>query len=1136
MHVRLKIAALASIVYALLLLPASALAAQVCTSQPVGTRDLPGILGNSDTDIIGVGKQGVIFRYDGSTWNAMYNLGNGGETLQLVAGNWAAPDTACSGGKDFEDLWGDSTGNIYLAARNEVYLHNGSNYSVEVSTAGDLYGAYGAGNQVFAAGKTGVVLHFDGNTWQESTDATNDINDVWVSAAGNAYFSGTNAEITVYTGVAPKVVADWHLDECTLGISGSVVADSSGNGLDGVSVGGLDIEINGQLCSAAAFDGTSAYVSVPDAPQLDLTAGISIAVWVRHNNSSLKNWEAILAKDDSTYRLHLNGGCSIADTLPGNTSHGITFGLNGGCGGADLNSNVVPVPGVWYHVAATYDRSVMRLYIDGILVNSAKYSAQINTNSFDLFIGENSQRRNRYWNGDIDELTIWSDAISATEVVNHMQRTRPCTNCSNFSFRINHDNFGIHCLAEAIQVDIIDGLTGSPRTDYNQQLTLDTQTGTGSWTLTTGSGTFSDTVTNDGIATYDWPLGESTAVFLLDYKQGTPVFDIDVFQTSDPIMRDNDTEGMITFSASGFTVSETPLRNPPPGIIPPFASPRIAGTDFAVYLTAFGQTPTDPTCGVIETYTGPQNIKFWFNRFDPASGSIAVTVDAAAVSVTEVTATAQAVVFTNGQAMVTAKYKDAGRISILLKDDSRIHADLPDGIRGATASIPVKPQRFVLMSIKDAGGMPNPAAIDASGPVFLAAGAPFSVTVTALDAEGSVTPNFGRESIAETVRLTSSLVSPAAANDPGVNPLFGFGAFSGGTATGSNFAWPEVGIITLTPSIGDADYLGGGDVTGTISGNVGRFVPDHFASSVNTPLFGTQCGSGGFTYVGQSFAYSTAPLISFTAVAVSGSTTQNYQGRYFKVTNTTLQNRSYTSAAGLLNLSGLPPSATDPVIADTGAGSGTLLFSSGSGISFLRSSIEPPFNADITLNIDLLDGDGVAALTSPVTVASIGFDNGSDMRYGRIRFVNALGSELVNLAVPLRAEYFASAASGFVTHIDDSCTVDVSLSLGNFTANLGTGETCVLDSGGPGSSGAGCAAAGPAGQRYREPPLGGDFNLFLLAPGTGNDGSMTVTGDVPAWLEFDWNVALPGLEDPNAAVTFGIYNGDDKRIYTRELY
>ena len=1223
----------------LVLGPGDAGAALVCTSEFQGNRDLRGISGSSDSNIIAVGRRGSIYRDNGSGWSAMagpttedlndvevvdsttaFAVGNDGATLQLAggvwvdrtgftgenllgvwaasaneayvvgrrgtifvydgtgwtdqsaaagtdnrdledawgdanafyamsdrgelyrydrnSGTWDPRDSTCNVGNGFEDLWGDSAGNLYLVRDDEIYRYDGAACNLVASSSEDLFGIYGSAGsgQIFAGGRQGVILQYDGVGWQETTEAASHIFDDWVSPAGSAYFAGRRGELTTCREDIPQVVADWHLDECTLGIAGSAVADSGANGLDGVTVGGLDVENSGQLCSAAAFDGSSAYVSVPDSPALDLTDGVSMAVWVRHNASPLKNWEAIVAKGDSAYRLHLNGGCGIPDTLPGNTSHGFTLGLNGGCNGADLNSNVVPTPGVWYHVAATYDRSVMRVYVNGTLTSSANYTAAINTNNFNLFIGENSQQRNRYWDGDIDELTIWDGAVSAAEVANHMNRTRPCTNCSNVSFLINHDNYGIHCLAETIQVDIIDSLTAAPRTDYNDQLTLDTQTGSGTWTLVSGSGTFNDATADDGIATYDWPLGESSAVFALDYRQGVPGFDIDVYQTSDATLRDDDTEGMITFSASGFTVTETALNNPPPAIIPPFASPRIAGTDFGVYIAAFGQTANDPVCGIIESYTGPQNLKFWFDHNDPATGTVAVTIDGSAVAATEAGAGNQAVIFTNGQAAVTAKYKDAGRISIQMKDDNLVHPDLPAGIRGGTASIPVKPQRFVLTNIEDSGGTPNPGAADALGPVFLAAGDPFSVTVTAVDAEGDVTPNFGQESTAETVRLTSSLVAPIAGNDPGISPLLGFAAFSGGSATGNNFIWPEVGVITLQPSVGDADYLGAGDVIGTVSGNIGRFIPHHFATALNAPLFQTQCGSGGFTYIGETFGYSTAPLITFTALAAAGSVTQNYTGSFFKVTNSSLQNRDYTATSGNLDLSGLPATSGDPVISDTAAGTGTLLFDSGTGIAFLRAGAEAPFDADISLSIDVIDADGVTTLVTPVTVASIPFDSGRSMRFGRVRLVNSIGSELVNLNVPMRAEYFVDAATGFTAHTDDSCTAGVSLSLGAFTDNLADGDTCVLDTGSPGASGAGCAVAGPAGMRYREPPLGGDFNLFLRAPLPGNDGSVDVTADVPFWLEFDWDASLPGLEDPTGTATFGIYDGDNKRIYTRELY
>ena len=983
------------------------MAAPVCTTQTVGNQEFRGISGNSDTNIIGVGKKGVIYRYNGAAWNAMPNpggedlndvevvdnatafaVGKKGETLQLVAGNWvshsgftsqdlfgvwaasateawvvgakgtlfyyngaswtsqkaaagtgngtltdawgdssyfyalggdgtlyrfdrsagtwSSPDTLCTTGIGFEDLWGDSAGNIYLVKRKQVYKHDGASCTVVANSSQNLNGVSGAGNQVFAAGKNGVVLQYNGVTWQESVEASSEINDVWVSGAGNAYYAGKNAAIT----------------SCV---------------------------------------------------------------------------------------------------------------------------EVIPV------------------------------------------------------------------------------------------FIVNHDNFGINCLAETITVRVED-TSANPLTTYQEEVTLDTQTGSGTWQLVTGSGTFVDATANDGLATYDWPLGESSAVFALSYLEGPVSVDIDVYQTSDTAIRDNDAEGNIAFSASGFTLTAAPLSNPPPGLIVPFNATQIAGTDFGIYLAAFGQTANDPVCGIIESYTGPQNLKFWFNRVDPAGGTIAATIDSNAIGLVEATAGNQAVTFVNGQAAVTGKYKDAGSLQVFVKDDNLANPELPTGIRGATAAFVVKPANFTLTNIEDGGGNPNPAAADASGAVFVAAGDPFSVTVTARDAEGDVTPNFGQENTPETVRLTSSQVDPVAGNDPGLSPALGFGGFSAGSATGTTFTWPEVGIIRLQPSVGDSNYLSGGNVTGLASGNVGRFIPHHFATALNAPLFQTQCGAGGFTYIGQSFGFSTAPVITLTALAAGGGVTQNYTGSFFKVTNSSLQNRDYMATSGNLDLSGLPAPSADPVISDTAGGTGTLLFSSGMGIAFLRVAEEAPFDADISLSIDVIDSDAVTTLVTPVTVASIPFDNGRNMRFGRVRLINNIGSELINLNVPMRAEYFLDASTGFVANTDDSCTSNVTLSLGGFTDNLSPTETCVIDTGSPGASGAGCAASGPAGQHYREPPLGGDFNLFLLAPGAGYDGSVDVTADVPFWLEFDWDAGLPGLEDPTGTATFGIYDGDHKRIYTRELY
>ena len=115
-------------------------------------------------------------------------------------------------------------------------------------------------------------------------------------------------------------------------------------------------------------------------------------------------------------------------------------------------------------------------------------------------------------------------------------------------------------------------------------------------------------------------------------------------------------------------------------------------------------------------------------------------------------------------------------------------------------------------------------------------------------------------------------------------------------------------------------------------------------------------------------------------------------------------------------------------------------------------------------------------------------------------------------------------------------STSAALSISNFADNLSVGETCVQDTGSPGLSGAGCTVAGPILERYDDPLIAGDANLWMKAPGAGNDGSADVSADVPTWLEFDWNSGVPGLEDPSGHIVFGIYGGDKNQVYRRELY
>lgn len=70
----------------------------------------------------------------------------------------------------------------------------------------------------------------------------------------------------------------------------------------------------------------------------------------------------------------------------------------------------------WSFVAATYDGSEVKLYINGTLKSAETVSGTINTNSLPLRIGADNEVTPSYFNGKIDEVRIYNGALSASDV------------------------------------------------------------------------------------------------------------------------------------------------------------------------------------------------------------------------------------------------------------------------------------------------------------------------------------------------------------------------------------------------------------------------------------------------------------------------------------------------------------------------------------------------------------------------------------------------------------------------------------------------------------------------------------------------------------------------------------------------
>jgi len=724
---------------------------------------------------------------------------------------------------------------------------------------------------------------------------------------------------------------------------------------------------------------------------------------------------------------------------------------------------------------------------------------------------------------------IFSNSVSPLYVPNHFAVSTPGTavNCQAAAVTIT-----AHTAAHAAL-----GITSS--------ISITTSTGHGDWTLTTGNGTFVAGSSNSGIASYTYAASDAgVAVFALrdTYAEAVTINVTDGTVTAKAGTALASEDSPLTFVASGFRVTNG-------GNVATTIGTQQAGVSSSVSL-ALQAIRTDTLTGACTSAFASGstvNVSLAYQCNNPLSciggqifsltnnGTTTSLASNANAGITNYTTVPLKFSTPNAEAPFSLNYSDAGQITLAAKYTIPLQNGAASGntMIGA-AQFVVQPYNLTLSNIKtSASGSANPAASTATGPVFLGAGQPFTASVTATNYFGNATPNFGQETSPAAVTLGPNLVLPAAGHDPTVSG--GFGTYSGGSATGTAFSWPEVGIITLTPNV--ANYLGSGIIYGTTSGDIGRFVPNKFTTAVNTPVFGTACITGAFTYVGQSFIYAVAPVITATAVALGGTTTQNYTGALMRLSNSSLTGRSYTPtpASPALNLTGLPATAVDPIIVDLGAGQVSLSFSTGSGLSFIRGSPIAPFGANITLAENVIDLDGVSA-TNPVTFGATGgiaFSTGANQYYGRLTLRSALGSELLDLPMTLKTEYYAGASAGFTTNAADSCTAAPPIAFSAYQQNLAAGETCVRDNGSPGLSGVGCSTA--ASSRYGAASAG-IFNLILGAPGSGHNGALTVTATAPLYLQYLWSQSVGSISNPAALATFGVFPGPAARIYQREVY
>jgi len=203
----------------------------------------------------------------------------------------------------------------------------------------------------------------------------------------------------------PGIVGLWHLDEG----SGAVAYDSSGNANDG-TIYGATWTTEGMFGNALSFDGDD-YVELPASNSILDTDIFTVEAWFK---TSLNHPAyGVGGKEGRLVNLHRMGTASTAVSLYVEENKiGLLYYT--GAGHVWVKYTVDYHDGEWHHIAVTHDASTYRLYYDGAEVASQD-DAFGDFGTYPAYLGTYNSLE-RFFNGTIDEVRIWDEALTGTQI------------------------------------------------------------------------------------------------------------------------------------------------------------------------------------------------------------------------------------------------------------------------------------------------------------------------------------------------------------------------------------------------------------------------------------------------------------------------------------------------------------------------------------------------------------------------------------------------------------------------------------------------------------------------------------------------------------------------------------------------
>ena len=216
------------------------------------------------------------------------------------------------------------------------------------------------------------------------------------------------------TGLLDNLVGYWRLDD---GVGSTVAYDSSGRGNEGL-LHDLDPKtawVPGRSDGALAIS-HGGWVQVAPSASIDSIADrITVTAWVNRESTTgtSDTWGTALSRQVGTtndQHYHIALFYDGHPTLFISTVNGYKM-LAGG--------DVVAM-GVWTHLAGVYDGKIIRLFVNGIEVDSKALTGAFRADTTAVVLGGNGNDSSgiptELFPGRIDELMLYARALSAAEI------------------------------------------------------------------------------------------------------------------------------------------------------------------------------------------------------------------------------------------------------------------------------------------------------------------------------------------------------------------------------------------------------------------------------------------------------------------------------------------------------------------------------------------------------------------------------------------------------------------------------------------------------------------------------------------------------------------------------------------------